>query len=359
MKQPRFLIIQLRQIGDVLISTTLCETLKKNYPQAQVDYVVYPYAAAVAEHNPYIDNVIVVPNGNQRGALWKLLKAIRFMRRQRYDYAVDILTTPKSALLAKFSGAKTIIGQDIPQWRTRCYHKRVKYDPQFFAADPACNSVKNRLYLLTALDKPLKYTTHYHVYLSDAEIAQARERLLEQGGDVSKPIFFFSLGSRSPNSKQWPLDYFITVMNECIVKYDAQLITCPSGQQQDDDYFVQQQLLKPKQLFVIPNTSLREMAALIKQCQLFVGNDSGARHIAIGVDTPTVAIFAPQINYHDWHLADNPLHLAVTIQQALAWSDGEYAQKDAFLAKQNVLEIYRRITPDMVLSAIATNLRLM
>jgi len=187
-KPMKFLIIQLRQIGDVLISTVLCETLKKNFPEAQVDFVVYPFTLSVVEKNPYIDNLIILPN--KKNVILGTLSFLKKIRREKYDYCIDVVNTNKSAILSYLSGAKHVIGPFIPRFRRHLHSILVKGDPDFLLLNTACNSVKNRLELLTPIKKDLTYTTKYKIYLDEQEREETREFLIQQGIDFSRPIFF-------------------------------------------------------------------------------------------------------------------------------------------------------------------------
>ena len=354
MTQPsRFLIIQLRKIGDVLISTTLCETLKRNYPNAQVDYAVYPYAAAVAKNNPFIDNLIVVPNGIRNNALLKILKNIIFMRKQHYHYVVEVLNTPKSIWLAKFSGAKTIIGSKTNKRRTRKYDIQVTYDDDFLADDPVCDSVKNRLCLLEPINKKLSFHTQYKFFLTAQEITQARNTMHRQGIDFNAPIFFFSAGNRNRQKKQWSEDNLVTVINECIVNYHAQVILYPGPKQIRQSLRMRNKTIKPEKIFVFTNTEFREMAAIIKLSDLFVGNDGSPSHIAIAVSTPSVTIFSPAIWHHDWHPRNHARHICINIQDILAIDNNEYEKLLIGQRPTATKKLCQLISPEYVKQAIA------
>lgn len=352
MRQPRFLVIQLRQIGDVLISTTLCETLKKNFPNSQVDYCVYPYAAPVAQNNPFIDHLLIIPNGAKNNALWKLLKKILFMRQQKYDYVIEVLNTPKSINLARLSGSKTIIGRANSKARARHYDIAVTYTPDFLANVAASDSVKNRLALLAPIADKLEYVTDYKIYLTTQELKSAKERLVAAGLDFNKPLFFFSLSSRSPQQKQWPLHYFIETIQFCINQYGAQIVTAPANTSLADDEYVKTQLAGANNFFILPDLNLREAAAVIAQCNLFVGNDSGPRHMAIAVNTPSVAIFSPQINHFNWDLPQHPKHRSITLNTSLQLDKEAYLKLQDTITDQELPTFYAKITPNLVLAEI-------
>ena len=56
---PRILIIQQKMIGDVLVSSLICENLKKNYPNSEIHYLINRFTMPVIENNPHIDEIIV------------------------------------------------------------------------------------------------------------------------------------------------------------------------------------------------------------------------------------------------------------------------------------------------------------
>ena len=65
----KILVIQLKQIGDVLLSSPICNTLKTNYPDAQIDYIIYDYTFGVVENNPNIDNFLKITNKERESKL--------------------------------------------------------------------------------------------------------------------------------------------------------------------------------------------------------------------------------------------------------------------------------------------------
>ncbi|MSP53150.1 MAG: glycosyltransferase family 9 protein [Gammaproteobacteria bacterium] len=361
MQQPtKFLVIQLRQIGDVLISTTVCETLKKNFPTAQVDYMVYPYAEAIVKNNPAIDNIIVVPNGMGKGALRKMWGALKFIRRQKYDYAIDIVNTPKSGWITALSGAKVTIGRGSKKIRQCFYDIKVADDKNFLATVSASYSVKNRLLLLTPISKNLQWIVRYQVYLSAQELTNARDLMLQAGINSSRPIFFFMPGCRAPDRdpgrNQWPVDYFVTIMNHCIEKYQAQIITYPGPGQLVQVEALRKEIKQPQNFFIFKNGNLRESAAMIAQSDLYIGNDTAPHHVAMGFDTPSVATFAPRINYRDWQPGDAPRHLALAAQEALNLTDAEYLKNISRCDRDVAYEqhCYRKMTPDLLMPKIDT-----
>ena len=63
----KVLIIQHKRIGDVLVSTILCENVKKAFPNSTVDYLINSNTLPVLENNPYIDHKIVFDTAKYSG----------------------------------------------------------------------------------------------------------------------------------------------------------------------------------------------------------------------------------------------------------------------------------------------------
>ncbi|WP_260850268.1 glycosyltransferase family 9 protein [Flavobacterium anhuiense] len=55
----KILVIQQKMIGDVLVSSIICNNLRTAYPDAQIDYLVYASTTPVLEVNSSIDNIIL------------------------------------------------------------------------------------------------------------------------------------------------------------------------------------------------------------------------------------------------------------------------------------------------------------
>ena len=66
--QPRILVVALRRIGDVLLTTPLVRSLRRAWPEAQLDMLVFADTAGILQGNPDINNVIVMPAKRPCGA---------------------------------------------------------------------------------------------------------------------------------------------------------------------------------------------------------------------------------------------------------------------------------------------------
>ncbi|MDN3671455.1 glycosyltransferase family 9 protein [Flavobacterium branchiarum] len=101
----KILVIQQKMIGDVLISSILCNNLRKAYPNAQIDYLVYSSTTPVLEGNTSIDNVILFEEKHRKSKK-ELLQLAFQIREEKYDLLIDAYSKLESWILVLFSNAK-------------------------------------------------------------------------------------------------------------------------------------------------------------------------------------------------------------------------------------------------------------
>ena len=98
--RPRILVVSLRRIGDVLLTTPLIRSLRRAWPQASIDVLVFDGTAGILAGNPDIDHVIAMPQRPGAAATIKLLARLW----KRYDLAVSTQTGDRPILFATIAG---------------------------------------------------------------------------------------------------------------------------------------------------------------------------------------------------------------------------------------------------------------
>ena len=101
----KILVVQQKMIGDVLISSIICNNLKVAYPNAQIDYLVYQSTTPVLEGNTNIDNIILFQE-KHRNSKNEFLKLALQVRANKYDIIIDAYSKIESWLIVLLSGAK-------------------------------------------------------------------------------------------------------------------------------------------------------------------------------------------------------------------------------------------------------------
>jgi lipopolysaccharide heptosyltransferase II len=124
------------------------------------------------------------------------------------------------------------------------------------------------------------------------EEANSADQLLDQlGVQRSQSIVILQPGARYW-FKAWPSERFAELADRLTSQYGCQVLI--GGSRQESDLAEQiRQMAKSRPIIMAGRTTIKQFAAIAKKSALFVGNDSGAMHIASAVGTPVVALFGP------------------------------------------------------------------
>ena len=274
----RILLIQLRRIGDVLMTTPALRALRHAYSRARIVYLTEPPSDQLFAHDPRVDEVWVTP----RHQPWRdRLALFARLRRARFDLVIDFFSNPASALMARASGAPRRIGFDF-RLRRWAFTDRVPVS----AARRYAPLDKGELLVPLGIDlgSPLP-----ELFLAEPERARARALLATLG--VAPDDFLVALMpvSRQPY-KVWPLERFARLADALIARHRAKVLFVWGPGEEDVIRRVRAGMARAA-LPDYPVPDLLGLAALLEQCRLYVGNDAGPRHFAIAVGTPTVGIF--------------------------------------------------------------------
>src|SRR5262245_57117547 len=109
----KILLVRLRLIGDVVLTTPLIRALRRRYPAARLTYVVEAAAAQVVRGNRNLTDIVVVPRTRGFVRVRDDVALAQRLRGERFDVAIDLHGGPRAAWLAWSSGAPIRIGYRI------------------------------------------------------------------------------------------------------------------------------------------------------------------------------------------------------------------------------------------------------
>lgn len=302
----KILVVRFKQIGDAILSSVICNTLKRTFPDAEVDYVVYEHISPLFKNHKYIDNVISITKEEQKNP-FKYLAKVWKITRKKYDIVIDIMSTPKSEFFTLFSlGSKYRIGRRKPK---RGYTYNYKIDEPRDARD----KVDKFLKMLKPLEKDyhITYDNNYVITLTFEERSQMRKRMLDAGIDFSRPVYICAANSRR-KSKIYNTEKMKRIVERVRDELKGQVIFFYSPDEKDFIMKFYEKFEDKKDLFVNINTkSIRELAMVISNCDFFFGNEGGPRHLAQSLDIPSFAIFSPSASKKEWLSNANERHQGV------------------------------------------------
>jgi predicted lipopolysaccharide heptosyltransferase III len=275
------LIIKLRYIGDVLLATPTVRAIKTARPDVRVTMLVNRGTEDVLSGNPDMDEIVILDK-ESLAEQWQLIAGLR---RRRFDTVIDLTDGDRAAFLSWISGAPVRIGfNDEHRWRGRFYTQVVQPAP----------GVRHRIDRDLEALKPLSIqagSKDLQLWLMPEEANSADQLLDQLGVQRSQSIVILQPGARYW-FKAWPSERFAELADRLTSQYGCQVLI--GGSRQESDLAEQiRQMAKSRPIIMAGRTTIKQFAAIAKKSALFVGNDSGAMHIASAVGTPVVALFGP------------------------------------------------------------------
>lgn len=298
-------------IGDVLVSTMLCEQLKKSILDADVHYLINSNTEAVVVNNPYIDHIIYFTEEYRENKL-SFYHFLKNIKRENYDVVIDVYSKLESMLISWFSKAKFKISYD--KWYSKIiYTHTFKYIT--LGNSKLGLAVENRLRLLEPLiDTSEIQVSAPKVYLSDDEILSAKSFLENNGIDFTKPIIMMNILGSSIH-KTYPISYMTEIVESVAVAGDFTILFnyIPSQLNKAKEvYNLCSMESKTKIKFDVFAPSLRTFLGVLFHCSALIGNEGGAINMAKALKIPTFSIFSPWITQVSWEtFKDNDSNVSV------------------------------------------------
>jgi lipopolysaccharide heptosyltransferase II len=272
-------------IGDVVLTTPTIRSVRTAFPDAYIAYLGEKNAVSLLEHNPNLDEII--PFDFSRPTIIEQPRVVFQLRRRKFDLAIDLFNNPRSALLTYLSGARERVGAER-KGRGKLYTVQVKDD------GTAKTAIEFHNQFIRAVGiEPTSSRTE--IVLTNDERREARIYLqwLDHENnplDMTKPLVCIHPGATWP-AKKWLPKLFGELADMLAVKLGAQVIMLAGP---NDGEAVSAALKHSfSNIKVLADLPLRQLAAIIAHCSLFIGNDAGPMHIAAAVGTPTIGLFGP------------------------------------------------------------------
>ncbi len=330
-------------IGDVLVSSIICNNLRKAYPDAQIDYLVYESTIPVLEGNLNIDNVLLFQEKHRKSKR-EFLNLAHEIRGLKYDLIIDAYSKLESWLIVLISGAKRKISYK-KIGRTFLYTDNVP-----FAEFPKTNlglAIERRLSLLEPLDLKIEVDPFPKLYVTDKENQDAITLFeYHQVRKDRKTIMISLLGSE--NLKTYSLEFMAKVVDFIADNQDVNILFNYFPKQIKDAKIVFDACkasTQEKIYFDLLGNDLRSFIAIMNNCDLIIGNDGGAINMAKALGKPSFIIFSPWIEKKIWAtLEDGVHHISVHLNDFKPKLLAEKTEKEL---KKNTPSLYQEFEPEL------------
>ena len=307
----KILLIKLSAVGDVVQTLPVLNKLRRRYPAAEIDWLVTPAIGELLARNPAIHDVIGFERSDW-STPWRAApyvgaaRLIARLRAARYDLVLDLQGQLRSALFAFASGAPVRIGFDRPRaalWTT--LSRRIPEEAKRHAwqgaregsflaythhiALPTLDLHPVERYLLTAPMLGLDDSPPDFSFPIPPEAGTRIDGLLDYY-DMAKAKLVVIAPGTNWDTKQWRSEGFAEVARHFLRKRCAVILI---GSDRERGRCEEIAALAPGAVDLAGETTLGELASLIRRAAVCVTNDSGPMHLAVALDRAVVAVFGP------------------------------------------------------------------
>ena len=278
----RILIIRTDRIGDVLLSTPAIKAVKDFYPNSFLAVMVRPYAKEIIEGNPYVDELIIYDKYGEQNNILSSIKFAMNLKKKKFDLAIVLHPTNRVNLITFFAGIPERIG----------YNRKMGFLLTKKMED------KKHLGEKHEMEYSFDIIRFLGIEPKDKKLLMPIKQPSENWADgilkknrvsSNDKIAAIHPGASCP-SKIWPQKFFSDLANKLANDYGYKIVIIAGP----NDKEVARKVIMGIDYPVIDlsgQTTISELASILKRCKLFISNDSGPVHISTAVDTPTISIF--------------------------------------------------------------------
>jgi ADP-heptose:LPS heptosyltransferase len=291
-----FIVFRLDALGDLVLTTPLFRELKRTWPYARITVVVQDAYKSLLVTNPYVDEVLTVRAVRSRwlpkGAC-VLISTMRLYWRTLRRRQVDVAISPRwdtdehlATLLCLLTTARLRVGYtESASPGKRRYNRG--FDRVFdtcLGTGPLQHELQRNLVAIEALGGSVRDSA-LEIYLTSQDREYAT-RALGEAPDTCV-VAALGIGAQSPG-RRWPLERYAACIAELSKQYAVQtVITCAPSEHAEAVRLAE---MLPGRPIISDSFEIRETCALLERCDLFIGNDTGAAHLAAAMNCPTIVI---------------------------------------------------------------------
>jgi heptosyltransferase-3 len=267
--EPRILVVALRRLGDVLLTTPLIRSLKRAWPDGAIDVLVFAGTQGILAGNPDVANVITMPEQPATGESLALLRRLW----RRYDLALSTQSGDRPTLFAWSAGRRSVGFADAKGMMARVKWLALDFP---VAVAPALHRVHDVLRLAEAIGiAPLPEVVAPSGPLR-AGIAPDRPYAVIHAA----PMFRY---------KRWTVEGWQVLA----AGLDARGLAVIATAGPDDRRYLEEAWAGQPEVRCIDTLAWPELATLIAGARVYVGPDTSVTHLAAATGTPTVALYGP------------------------------------------------------------------
>ncbi len=301
-KAKKILVLQQRQLGDVLLSTPVFSALHKAFPQVQIDFFTEKKCLPIIANNPHIQNIHLIDK-NTHPSFFSQIGFYRQVAKSDYDAVINLQNLPRCLMQVFFSQAKYKIGMHEKGYKNAFYTHTIKQTSTYASA--------RKLDLLAPFGISSFENAKPEIYLTEEEKTQALKVLSEHAFSEEKTLIIMDV-THKDIKRTYPRKYYaqiIEYIHKCIPNALFYFFRAPNEEEQVQECI---DLLSKDICYIFPEKcpSIRISAAIMSFAKYHIGNCSFPRHLAVSLDIPSTTMISFKEDM--WDFPDEK-HLTLSI----------------------------------------------
>lgn len=273
----KILLIRLSSLGDIVLTTPAIRAIRAHFPNAYIAMLVAKQSADVLQQNPHLNEIIQFNRYAKDKDTGEMMRITRILRQRKFSLTFDFQRKFRTELLMLLSGASERVGKG------RLCTIRVPVQGNKHATEHYFD-------LLRAVGIPTE-NSELELFLTESERADAYYAFEEAGiGGMQLKIGLFP--GAGWKLREWMPERFATIGDRLVKHFNAQVIIFGGAKELELVHTVSN-LMNELAIPFAGKLRIRQLAACIEKCDLFITNDTGPMHIAAAVGTPTISLFGP------------------------------------------------------------------
>ncbi len=286
LRKKSILVIKFGAIGDVMLIVPSLRILKNHFPGAHISVLIGAEPKHILKNCPYIDELILYDKKGRDRGLKGLLKTSAILRRKNFDMSIDFQNNRTSHLISWLGAIPQRFGYNNRKW-SFFINKSIKY------LDIKATPLAEQFRLLKSMKiDTMGASTYLEIWPSKEDFSYIDDLLKNAWVSDSQVLAGINIGSsRRWETKRWPLKNFARLSN-MLAEKDIRVVLIGSN----DAASLAKDFIKissTKPVNAVGQTTVTQLAALIKRCRIFITSDSAPMHIASSMGVNFIALFGP------------------------------------------------------------------
>jgi heptosyltransferase II len=286
----KLLIRATNWVGDAIMALPALQAVRNKFPAVQISILALPYVADIYRGQGIADELIPYDRNGEHKGIGGKEKLADVLRLKKFDTALLLQNAFDAAWITWRAGIPERIGYNRDA-RGVLLTKPIRV--------PTAGEIPahEKYYYLELLKRAgwidaLPKIPEVSLHVSEEESRHAEAKLQSFGSQARAVRIAVAAGASYGSAKCWPPERFAKAINQLLKERKAEVILFGTPGEAGVSAAIQAGL-DQSALDLTGATQIAELPALLSRCTAFLGNDSGAMHVAAAVGLPVVAVFGP------------------------------------------------------------------